>query len=346
MTLINTCDTAVVIPARNEARRITACIEALAAQADSALAMFIVVNNTQDETAALARDCCRDLKVQAEIAEIVLPPEHGVGTARRIGADMALRKVPRLKHLLSTDADSIVAADWIERNRAHLVAVDAVCGHIRPISSEIDNLTGMDPVLSDMESDYRALVLRFYGHYAPDGSSASNHHGDASGASLGFRVEAYRDVGGFSNMRCSEDRDIARRLKAIGRTVRHAEDVTVRTSLRLRGRAPGGMSDALRARTCGGSYTIDESLPPAEWLWLHRSNLPIWPHDGRGYDPIEIHRLAPEIAALKARLALTERTDQAQQNGTTPTRLAGLREAAGTADCQAPRHADTSPAPF
>lgn len=346
MMPINTCETAVVIPARNEARRIAACIEALAAQADSTLALFIVVNNTQDETATLARDCCKDLKVQAEIAEIALPPEHGVGTARRIGAKLALRKVPRLKHLLSTDADSIVAGDWIERNRAHLAEVDAVCGHIRPISSEIDNLTGMDPVLDDMENVYRALVLRFYGHYAADGSSAANHHGEASGASLGFRVGAYRDVGGFSNMRCSEDRDIARRLKAIGRTVRHAEDVTVRTSLRLRGRAPGGMSDALRARICGGSYTIDESLPPAEWLWLHRTNLPIWPHDGRGYDPIEIHRLGPEIAALKARLALTEGVVPAPRNGAAPTPLAGLREAAATTECQTPHHANTSHAPF
>lgn len=291
----NQPDSAVVIPARNEAARIVTCLDALGRQAKGRLVVFVVVNNSDDGTAALARDACRTLDLPAEILDIQLDTGLGVGSVRRMGAQAALAAMPDLRHILTTDADSIPDPDWLERNLVHLRDVDAVCGNIGPIKAESHLIQGMDWKLAELEGRYRVLVMEFFKLCM----GTNLHHGEASGASLAMKASAYKAVGGFRDVRTSEDRDIVRRLKASGHTVMHADDVWVRASLRLNGRAPGGMSDALKARVGGGSYVIDEALPPAKWLSERQHDLPVWPHDGTGYDAIDVSTLPAEIAQLE-----------------------------------------------
>ena len=272
-------DAAVIIPARNEEARIGACLTALANQKGRRFRTILVINNTTARTGAIARETAARLGLDLTVLECSLAPHEGVGTARRIGCDHALRALPDLRYLLTTDADCIVGPHWLTRNIAHLNEVEAVCGKIDPIAAEAHVLSGMDPQLTALEGRYRTLVQEFYARHAPGCTDLAGTHGEAAGASLAFSAKAYLGVGGFAPISCGEDRRIIRIMREKGCTVRHVDDVTVQASCRLRGRATGGMSDALKARIDGVNYLIDDCLPPADWLIRHAVNgkLGPWP---------------------------------------------------------------------
>lgn len=257
---------AIVIPARNEEGRIGACLTALAGQSTVQVSVILMVNNTTDRTSGVARDTAARFGLDLTVLERELAPHKGVGSARKSGCDHALRNMPDLQFLLTTDADCIVAPDWIARNLAHLQTVDAVCGKVDLIAGEADILDGMDPHLAELEGIYRALVQDIYARHAPGCVDIADTHGEAAGASLAFTRTAYLDVGGFAQVRCGEDRRIVRELRTAGCKVCHADDVKVQASCRLTGRAAGGMSDALMARISGMDYLIDDCLPSANWL--------------------------------------------------------------------------------
>jgi len=80
--------TAIVIPARNEARRIGACLAALQPQLTPACRVVLVANNCTDATVARARAALAEPQLQ--IITLKLEPGQGVGTARRIGCQAAL----------------------------------------------------------------------------------------------------------------------------------------------------------------------------------------------------------------------------------------------------------------
>lgn len=266
MTDVSIPDIVVIIPARNEAARIASCLTALAGQCSVRVSVILVVNNTTDGTAALARESASRLGIDLTVQECTLAAHEGVGTARRIGCDHALRTMPGLRTLLTTDADCIVAPDWIARNLANLEEVDAVCGRIEPMASETGILSGIDPQLGVLEATYRGLVQDFFARHVPGHAEIAGTHGEAAGASLAVTRAAYLMAGGFVPVRCGEDRRLVRALRRAGARVRYVDDVTVQASCRLTGRAPGGMSDALKERMGAADYLIDDGLPPADWL--------------------------------------------------------------------------------
>lgn len=279
MKALNNRDIAVIIPARNEAERIGSCLTALAGQCADRVSIVLVVNNTSDLTKEIAQSTARQHGLALEVLDYQLPPYEGVGTARRTACNYAIKAIPYLRYILTTDADCLVAPDWISRNIAHLQQVDAVCGKIGLIEEEAGVLNGMDRGLATNEGAYRNLVQQFYAQHAEGCDDIAGTHGEAAGASLAFRAKAYRAVGGFDPVKCGEDRCIVRKLRSSGYTVLHADDVLVRASCRLTGRAAGGMSDALKARITGTDYLIDDCLPAASWLVANADagTLGVWP---------------------------------------------------------------------
>ncbi|MGK7650972.1 glycosyltransferase [Roseovarius sp. B08] len=272
-------DTAIVIPARNEEKRIAHCLNALAEQCSARVVVIVVVNNSTDSTVARARDAALRLGLDLTVLQRRLEPHEGVGTARRIGCDHALQHIPALRYLLTTDADCIVAPQWLARNLAHLETSDAVCGKVEPIAVEADILDGVNPQFVSLESTYRKLVQEIYAGHAQGCADVAGTHGEAAGASLAFSKSGYLAAGGFAPIPCGEDRRIVRALRSARRRVRHADDVTVQASCRLSGRASGGMSDTLRSRIGASDYLVDDCLPPADWLVSHveRRSLDVWP---------------------------------------------------------------------
>lgn len=296
----DTRDIAVIIPARNEAERIGACLTALAGQCGNRVSIILVVNNTTDFTEKIAEYTACQLGLALEVLDCQLPSDQGVGTARRLGCDHAIQVVRHLQYVLTTDADCIVAPDWISRNIAHLSEVDAVCGKIGLIEEEAGILGGMDRTLATNEGVYRNLVQQFYAQHAEGCDDIAGTHGEAAGASLAFRAKVYRGVGGFDPVKCGEDRRIVRKLRSFGHAVRHADDVLVRASCRLTGRAAGGMSDALKARTTGTGYLIDDCLPAASWLVANANagTLGVWPPQVTAEGRVHVRDLPRNIERL------------------------------------------------
>ena len=294
-------DVAVVIPARNEAERIGACLAAFAGQGDRAT-VILVINGTTDATAKIAHDVAARHNLDLVVIECTLNPGDGVGAARRIGCDHAIRNMRQLRYLMTTDADCVVAPDWIARNVRHLETFDAVCGKIDLIESEKGILSEMDLGLATNEGRYRALVQRIYGEHATDPADICGTHGEAAGASLAMRPEAYLAAGGFEASGTGEDRRIVRVLRTSGYRVLHADDVLVRASCRLDGRAIGGMSDALKARIEGTDYLVDDCLPAANWLVnsARAGTLGVWPPQVPAEGRVHVRDLPRNISTLEA----------------------------------------------
>ena len=90
----------VVIPARNDAEMLAACLEALAAQTRPADEVVVVDNGSWDTTALVAR---------AAGARVVFEAEPGIPQAASAGYDAAVGEL-----IARLDADSVPPADWIQ----------------------------------------------------------------------------------------------------------------------------------------------------------------------------------------------------------------------------------------
>src|ERR1700753_4008774 len=123
-------DTIVAIPARDEAAHIGDCLDALAQQVDGdgdplppgSFGILLLLNNCRDETAAIAARRAPGMPFPLGIVEWELPPDHATaGTARRLAMDAAAGWLMAADTpggaILTTDADSAVAEDWVFRHR-------------------------------------------------------------------------------------------------------------------------------------------------------------------------------------------------------------------------------------
>jgi hypothetical protein len=154
-------------------------------------------------------------------------------------------RVANLRWLMTSDADCIVAPDWVAANRAHIEAgAAAVCGLVLPIAHEHASLPPALLRRAALEDRFLDLKAQLEMHLTGQAG-----HEQTPGASLAFDPAAYVTAGGFAPMPTHEDRAIILRLKALGLPVVHDRNVTVRASCRLEGRAPGGMAAALRERS-------------------------------------------------------------------------------------------------
>lgn len=91
----------VIIPARNDAEYLRACLQSLAAQTRRADEIVVVDNASTDETASIARKAG---------ARVVVEPRIGIPAAAAAGFDAATGDV-----LARLDADSLPPPDWVER---------------------------------------------------------------------------------------------------------------------------------------------------------------------------------------------------------------------------------------
>jgi hypothetical protein len=241
---------AVAIPAKNEGPRIDACLDRLTAMARdgrvAGLAIVVLANNCTDDTArrvrALAPAGCGLV-----LREVVFEPGRAhAGAARREAMETAADLLDEPTDLLlSTDADTLVAADWLIRTLDHIDAgYDAVAGLARLKSSEVRS----------MEPEYRRRLYAL-GRYeaalnrlrGAGGGEPLPRHFYEGGASIAITLGRYRAIGGAPSPPVAEDKALFEAVRRSGGRVRHPMDVKVLTSARLSGRAPGGAADTLNA---------------------------------------------------------------------------------------------------
>ncbi|HET9102161.1 MAG TPA: glucosyl-3-phosphoglycerate synthase [Solirubrobacteraceae bacterium] len=228
----------VVVPARDEERRIANCLRALAEQTvgPGAFEVVLVLDRCRDATETIAVRAAARLGLQLTT---VTGPGRGPGAARRLGMELAAERLHALGCpgglIATTDADSAAAPDWLERQLAHLAAgAEAVAGLIELDS---DEGAGLPPaVLARRACDAERRLAR-----VRRADAAAGHHHFA-GASIGITAAAYARVGGLEPLPALEDAAFATRLARAGVPVLRPVDVRVRTSARADGRVSRGLS--------------------------------------------------------------------------------------------------------
>ncbi len=266
----------VVVPARDEASRIATCLRALRCQrgvCEDSYEVIVVLDGCRDRTGEVVAE------VAAEAAHpllhtVVLRAHEGVGQARRLGMDIAhqrLLQVGRENGLIaSTDADTIVADDWVA----------AQLELVRAGASALGGLIELDPAES-RALDPHALVVREHSaaarlSLALDQATdpATVEHAHFAGASLALTAAAYGRCGGLPARAALEDEALARSLGRHGIAIHRSRKVRVRTSARTDGRAPRGLARDLtradwRARR---SYHADD-FPLARLLEVKQGTI-------------------------------------------------------------------------
>jgi len=256
----------VAIPAYNEADWITRCLMALSRQQNTTLAgAALLVNNSTDATASIARNLQDTLLFPIEVIEHQFPPEHQTaGQARRMAMDRAADWVPAGGVLLCTDADGQVAPDWLAANLFHIRhGADAVAGRavIDPVdAAAIPALLHQDDA---RECAYAALLDEIDSLLDADAADPWPRHTEHSGASICVTLDAFRRAGGIPPVPVGEDRAFFAALRRIDARLRHASDVWVTVSGRVHGRAAGGMADTIRRRLIAPDMFLDDALEPA-----------------------------------------------------------------------------------
>jgi glycosyltransferase involved in cell wall biosynthesis len=260
----------VVVPARDEEARIGACLNALVAQVEVGAEEFeivVVLDACEDGTAAEVETArARSLGVDgggAPTIHVVPGPAKGAGPARATGMDVGcarLESVGRDTGLLaSTDADSVVAPDWIARQLEAIAAgAEAIGGEVHLDPAEAAALP--EGVLARRTADL-AVRTREAAARGPA------EHAHFSGASLGVTPRAYRRAGGMAWMAALEDQELEDRLHAAGIAIHRLRPVSVVTAARTEGRAERGLACDLELarwlserRYDGASFDLDQLL--------------------------------------------------------------------------------------
>lgn len=208
----------IIVPAHNEEEQIEDCLRSLARAsahpdlAGEAVQIIVVLDACSDRTGAKARGA------GAITGDITA---RNVGLARQKGANMALAAGARW--LAFTDADSVVASDWLVSQLS--LGADAVCGTVAI-------------------EDWGAYGERMHRHFQLTYTDADGH-AHVHGANLGVSAAAYQTAGGFIGLESSEDVALVEALRASGAKIAWSRQPRVVTSVRPNYKAPGGFGATL-----------------------------------------------------------------------------------------------------
>ena len=215
----------VVVPAHNERAHLPRCLRALAT-ADVCLPIpvltVVVLDATDDGSERLVGEYGPDV-------HFVTVDAGNVGAARAAGFEYG-RTVcgdvdPARTWYATTDADSVVPADWL----------------LRMADSDADMVLGV--VRVPAWRNHPAQVVR---RYMRAYHSKKQDHNHIHGANMGFRAEAYWAVGGFRALPSGEDVELVDRFEAAKLSIDRDATLSVETSDRRDARAPGGFAHHLR----------------------------------------------------------------------------------------------------
>lgn len=268
----------VCVPARNEADRLPAFFEAIAAQDwPGRICVAIAVNNTTDDSLEqIARARVRHanrLDIRATIADF--PPNLAhAGSARRLAMTEGLRQISDLDQgvLVSTDADTRPPTDWLRNIAAALTrGADLVGGKI-VIDQEREPLPDAVYLLRQRWDRYWAQVRDIEDQIDPVEWDPAPRHGDHTGASLAIRARLYLACGGVPIIPTGEDRALVLAALAEGGRLAHPANVYVRVSPRTEGRAEGGMAAAMRELF----ETAREAVVPMAPAFRHWAERALW----------------------------------------------------------------------
>jgi glycosyltransferase involved in cell wall biosynthesis len=215
----------VVVPAHNELAHLPSCLRALTTAAlclPVPVLTVVVLDSCDDGSDSLVATFGPDV-------HFVSVDAGNVGAARAAGFEYARTSLAAITlertWYATTDADSTVNADWLVRMTDG--DADMVLGVVRV------------PAWRHFSVEVARRYLRAY-------HSKERGHNHIHGANMGFRADAYWQLGGFRALATGEDVDLVERFEAAGMRIHRDAELSVATSDRRDSRAPGGFASHLR----------------------------------------------------------------------------------------------------
>jgi hypothetical protein len=213
--------------------------------------IIVLANNCADGTASQARQAARRYQhIVIHVVEAALPlqVEH-VGHARKLLMDCAAQRFfgaskPR-GIIASTDADTIVAHDWVERTFEEMHSADAVAGFVTVRLADQRAMPAGVRFLYERESAFRRAWTDLESLIDPRPEDPPPRHGAFVGASFAVSAATYMQAGGMPRVACLEDREFLFALRRVDARIRFSCKVRAYTSGRRVGRVPGGFGTFL-----------------------------------------------------------------------------------------------------
>jgi glycosyltransferase involved in cell wall biosynthesis len=188
----------VVIPTYNEEKNIERCLRALEEQTipREDFEIIVVDGQSSDRTIEIA---------QRYADRVIQQVSEGVGGARNDGVRAAKGDI-----IVTTDADCIPHREWLEVVQEHFEDenVIAVTGFLDPFDCE--SLNRFEAYIYRQLfriSNYILIVFAIVGYY------------HFCGANSAFHRDTFLEIGGYQDLPYSDDVEIFRRLKPLGKMV-------------------------------------------------------------------------------------------------------------------------------
>jgi len=307
-------DLAIAIPARDEAGRIGAAINAIgvaATRLPSPPALVLLADDCTDGTAEAAREA----SARHGLAMCLLRAEpagmrHGAGRARRIAVACARGMTRAGGTVLTTDADArIEPGALVAALRAVGEGADLVCGDIdAPLPPDlacapsIRRLRAATEPYAALLHEVRHAIDVLHGRQPVH---ARPHYGEY-GACMAVTARLLDRLGGVPDRPTGEDRALVRAAEAVGARIRYCDALRAQVSSRTDGRAKGGMADALRAALAEPDPPADPKLLPAREiarLWRAARSGPAAPPLPEAHPPLRASALERDLPALASFVA-------------------------------------------
>lgn len=283
----------IVVPVKNEEAYILKTLGSFASQVDlsghpldpDVFEVLVLANNCSDHSVTYIKafmDEHPNLHIHLE--EVTLgASEANIGYIRRNLMECAYARLSQNGGgiLMTTDADTMVAPDWIAQTHLEIEnGAEVVGGRILLADDELEDLDEFTRLYHFKDEKYHLLIAELEGKIIHATADPIPRHHQHFNGSFAITSDCYARSGGVPVVEHLEDCAFFEQLQRIDAKIRHSHNVKVHTSARCIGRAEIGLSYQLNAWKNLGNQMEEyfvESCPSISYrLQLKKSLLNLW----------------------------------------------------------------------